>query len=150
MPLTNIDLVIEFDFPAPEGAMNYLRIILVAALLTSAGCAAQGTPYEKVSPETGKAVVYLYRPASISGAALTPRVDCGGATAKLRPGGYHRFVVAAGHIACTSSSVDPGNHELVDLEVTQGHDYYVKETIGMGILVGRVHLALVDPEYGQG
>lgn len=68
---------------------------------------------------------------------------------QLSPGGYYRFVVNPGHITCTSSYADPGNEERLDLDAAQDHDYYVKETIGMGILIGRVHLALVGPHYGQ-
>ncbi len=129
--------------------MTNFKVIFVLNLILTAGCAA-GTPYEKINPAPDKAAVYVYRPMHLAGGGLTPKVYCGGAMTQLSPGVYHRFEVAPGQIACTSSYIDPGNHEEVDLEVAPGHDYYVKETIGMGILVGRVHLALVDPEYGQG
>jgi len=123
-------------------------LLSLSAVLT--GCATSaGTPYEKAAVTPGKAVVYVYRPAALAGSALTPKVVCAGYTVALRPGSYHAFSVDPGHVGRTSSYADPGNHEKVDLEVTPQHDYYIKETIGMGIFIGRVHIASVDQQYGE-
>jgi hypothetical protein len=119
----------------------------VLFLLSSCATTPEGNPYKELAPPPGKAVVFVYRPATISGVALTPKVQCAGQEAILRPGNYQPFILDPGHIQCVSNYIE--NTAVVDLDVAPSHDYYVKETIGMGFFVGHVHLATVDPAYGQ-
>ena len=129
--------------------MQIFRSIVIPTVLILAGCATSetGNPYKKAIAPPGKAVVYLYRPNAVAGSGLTPTVLCAGSATELRPGMYHPFEIDPGHIQCTSSYYE--NSASVDLDVLPGHDYFVKEFTGMGFFIGHVHLATVDPDYGQ-
>jgi len=86
----------------------------------------------------GMGQVVFYRPSRITGMALSFSVREGGkGVGKLGNGSY--FVLAAA----------PGTHtftiesEVTDtliLEVDPGETYYVQQTIGMGIMMGRPRL----------
>jgi hypothetical protein len=52
------------------------------------------------SPQPQEAVIYVYRPYNYAGSLLRPAVTCDDDTARIGPGGYHAFVVPAGHVTC--------------------------------------------------
>jgi hypothetical protein len=90
----------------------------------------------------GKGQVVFFRPSRLGGMALSFSVHEGQTgVGKLGNGSY--FVLAA----------DPGTHkytieseatDTLTLEVDAGETYYVQQTIGMGVMVGRPHLTPSD------
>jgi hypothetical protein len=90
------------------------------------------------APPAGKGQVVFFRPGNMMGMALSFSVHEGDeGIGKLGNGSY--FV----HVA------DPGPHlftiqseatDKLTLEVDAGETYYVKQTIGVGIVAGRPHL----------
>jgi Protein of unknown function (DUF2846) len=90
-------------------------------------------------PPDGKGQVVFFRPMALGGMALSFSVheDKKG-LAKVGVGSY------------TVVPMDPGKHtftvqseakDSLTLEVDAGETYYVEQSIGMGLLVGRPHLA---------
>lgn len=112
----------------------------------AAGCAVQGTPFEKVSSPPGNAVIYVYRPYSYGSSALRPAVTCGEETARIGPGGYHAFIVPAGQkVDCTMTTDQTDDVEFD----TERRAYYVREELGWGWLTGVPHLNPVDNDQAQ-
>ena len=120
---------------------------LAVSLLFLSGCAASGAAFRKVdtAANEGKAVVYVYRPYSIFGAAVESNVTCGSNGVHLKPGGYHAFVVEPGGTECVARSEVT---EQVMVNVKAGEEGFVKATLGMGMMKGRTHLELVDKATG--
>jgi hypothetical protein len=89
-------------------------------------------------PPAGKGQVVFFRPSNMMGMALSFSVHEGDeGIAKLGNGSYSVFVT------------DPGTHlftiqgEVTDkltLEIEPGETYYVKQTIGVGVVAGRPRL----------
>jgi len=127
------------------------RAIRLAALgvvgCVAAGCAVQGTPFEKVSSPPGNAVIYVYRPYSYGSSALRPAVTCGEETARIGPGGYHAFIVPAGQKVVCIIQTEAGTDE-VDLQ-TERRSYYIREELGWGALTSMPHLNPVDNDKAQ-
>jgi hypothetical protein len=92
-------------------------------------------------PPAGKALIVFYRPSG-PGMALGFTIKEGEKPiSKIGNGSYQVFIA------------DPGTHEYkiqseatdtLRLEIDDGETYFVRETIGMGLFVGRPHLALAD------
>jgi hypothetical protein len=127
--------------------MNAVRILGPALIaVVGTGCSASGPAFEKIAIPEGKSVIYTYRPSSFFGAALSPMVVCGGKGVGLKPGGYHPIIVDPGPVLCTASTESTSE---VNVEAAPGAENYVRETIGIGVLVGRPHLLLMDAAQGE-
>ena len=124
-------------------------IVLLAALLVSA-CASGPTVSE--SPEArkaaapGKTRIIIYR-SSVIGAAVQPAIKVDGRkTGSCEPNGV--FFV----------DVRPGKHEVsastevtktITVDTRRSRTVYVECSIGIGVLVGRPHLAKVPSNTGK-
>jgi hypothetical protein len=107
---------------------------------------AQATPKVQAGrvapPPAGKGQVVFFRESKLGGMALSFSVHEGDkGVGKLSNGSY--FVAVS----------DPGEHtftiqseatDRLTLEVESGETYYVKQSIGMGIMMGRPHLTPSD------
>jgi hypothetical protein len=119
---------------------------MIAVVLVLSGCATgvkhkdMASAIPSLKPDQGR--VYFFRSASMFGAAIQPEIRMDGAVVGTsQPGGF--FFVDA----------QPGNHEVItttEVErrltfvLAQGETKYVKTTIGLGIMVGRVVPELVS------
>jgi hypothetical protein len=121
------------------------RMALVGLSLLTAGCAAQGQPYERASAPSNTATIYVYRPYSFFGSLMHPTVRCGNETAVIEPGGYHAFVVPGGHVTCSTSTETV---DVLDIDA-EPRVYYVRERMGWGLLVGRPQLNPIDDDQAQ-
>lgn len=121
------------------------RMVLLGLSLLTAGCAAQGKPYERVNAPSNSATIYVYRPYSFFGSLMHPTVRCGNESAVIEPGGYHAFVVPAGRVTCSTSTETA---DLLDIDADP-RVYYVRERMGWGLLVGRPELNPVDDDQAQ-
>jgi hypothetical protein len=123
-----------------------LSIALIITSFLAGGCAVEGPSWQQAEVLDGKAVVYIYRPYSILGAAIVPSVNCGESSIAVGPGGYHAFHVDAGAASCNSYSEVSS---VVNFDVNSGQEYYVKEEMDWGILVAHVHLSLEDAQTAR-
>ncbi|HJS91805.1 MAG TPA: DUF2846 domain-containing protein [Steroidobacteraceae bacterium] len=123
-------------------------ITLIVNLALLSGCATLGPAYkpESGSP-AGKATIYVYRDFNVFGGGMTYMVWGNGVPiASLPAGGYFVYHAPPGKVQLSAKSEASTS---VAVEVKAGEVYYVKGTIGLGILVGRPHLALVSREVGE-
>jgi hypothetical protein len=130
--------------------MKALRwILLVLGLLSAlAGCASLGPAFQPLaSVPSGKAVVYLYRPPSFVGSAVSFTVNAGELPViSLSNGGYFPYVTAPGRISFWAKTEA---ESFVIIDVESGMEYYLKGTVGMGILVGRPKLEQMPAAVGR-
>src|SRR3984893_2257088 len=122
-----------------------MALLLSVASMFTAGCAVQGDPFHRASAPPGNAVIYVYRPYHYGSSLLRPAVTCGDDTARIGPGGYHAFVVPAGHVVC---NVETETADAVEIDA-EPHAYYIKEEIGWGVLTGHPHLNPIDNDRAQ-
>lgn len=95
----------------------------------------------KPANAAGKAVVFVYRPSKLVGAALEPSVFCDGVEAARMDNGRY-FVLL----------LDPGEHRIhtsqdykrVDLKLGAGEAAFVRVRIEMGMMKGRGNVYLAD------
>lgn len=120
-------------------------VLLLGLSLLTAGCAAQGKPYERANAPANTVTIYVYRPYSFFGSLMHPAVRCGNESAVIEPGGYHAFVVPAGRVTCSTSTETA---DLLDIDADPRF-YYVRERMGWGLLVGRPELNPVDDDQAQ-
>jgi hypothetical protein len=127
--------------------MRWFRGVALAssAAIFFIGCAVQGQPFEKLPSQPRQAVIYVYRPYNYADSLLQPAVTCGDDTARIGPGGYHAYVVPAGHVVC---NVETETADAVEIDA-EPHAYYIKEEIGWGVLTGHPHLNPIDNDKAQ-
>ena len=132
--------------------MNKAKISLLLLLgvlaMTQFGCASLGKPYEPVaSIASDKAVVYIYRPSSFVGAAVSYTVNAGTTpVVKLYNGGYFPYVTGPGELELWAQTE---SKSAVTLDLKAGDRKYVKGTLGVGFLVGRPNLTVVDTALAE-
>lgn len=125
-----------------------IAVILFVSLALLSGCATLGPVYkpESGSP-AGTATVYVYRDFNVFGGGMTYMVWGNGVPiASLPAGGYFVYHAAPGKVQLSAKSEATTS---ATLEAKAGEVYYVKGTLGLGILVGRPHLVLVPKEIGE-
>lgn len=119
----------------------------VAGLALMSGCATTGPAFTKVENiPAGKGLVYIYRPASFKGAAISYDVHVKDKVAtNLTNGGYAPYFA------------DPGENEVwakteakssVTVDVKPGQVYYIKGGTRMGFALGRPDLSLQPADVG--
>lgn len=124
----------------------------VLAAVVLAGCAATGPKYGEVQGAiptlaANKGRIYFYRDNSMFGAAIQPEIRLNGeVVGKSVPGGFF-FIdrVPGSYEVVTSTEVENRN----SVRLAAGDTRYIKTTISMGIMAGRVKPELVDPEQGR-
>ena len=132
--------------------MKMLKLFLLPLLgllaATQFGCASLGKPYEPVaSVAPDKAVVYIYRPSSFFGAAVSYTVNAGTKPImKLANGGYYPYVAAPGELELWAETETKSS---VTLDLRAGDRKYVKGTLGIGVVMGRPNLTVVDPAVAE-
>lgn len=117
-------------------------IVLVSAALLQIGCAATGAVYDDmvqsvppVPQDMGR--IYFYRPSKFVGAAIQPKVRLNDeVVGKATPGGFFFVDRNPGkYTVSTSTEVE----KSLTMTLDGGQTRYVRLTIGMGIMVGRVY-----------
>jgi hypothetical protein len=123
-----------------------LAVLGLAALL--AGCATMGPAYQEVgSIPAGKAVVYIYRPPSFFGAAISYLVYANQLpVVNLHNGGYLPYFIAPGTIHFSAMTEE---ESVAIIKVETGKSYYLKGTVQMGLLVGRPLLQQMPEGMGR-
>ena len=135
---------------------NRIRFLIAAfALAIVGGCASvpMDTPQADAAlkrfdaPTGDQAGLYIYRD-SFVGQALKKTVTFDGVaigeTANRTY--FHRFVSPGKHVLGTESEFSDNN---IDLVAVAGQNYYVRQSIKMGVFVGGAKLEVIPPATAQ-
>jgi hypothetical protein len=124
----------------------------VAAVLLMSGCAT-GVPYSSMassipSVKEGEGRIFFFRSTSMLGAALTPEVRLNGTVVgKSQTGGFFFVDRPAGtYTAATATEVE----KTLSFSLDEGEIKYVRSSVSMGVVVGRVVLKLETPQTAKG
>ena len=123
-------------------------IVILLALGLIQGCASLGPAYKDVSsiPED-KALVYIYRPSWLQGAALSYYVYVNDKIiTKLYSGGYYPYIAEPGKIKFWTR---PENQSWAEVNLKAGKTYYLKGLIVPGIVGGQPYINIVSNPIGQ-
>ncbi len=125
-----------------------LRHAVAFALLSTlfVGCAVEGHSYERAAVAPAKSAVYVYRPYNVFGSVVEDPVSCGHQSMSLGPGGYHRLVVDPGHLRCSAHTEVT---TAVEFDAKAGESYYIRESLGPGVIVPHVHLDLTSTDEAE-
>jgi hypothetical protein len=130
----------------------FLKIALVAAgAALFAGCAtgvkhsdmAAGIP----SLKSGEGRVYFFRSSSMVGAAVQPEIRLDGQkVGESKPGGFFYVDRPAGnHVASASTETE----KTVSFVLQPGETKYIRSSVSLGLMIGRVVLELETPEKAK-
>ena len=121
---------------------------MIVAMLLQYGCANLGRQFEPAAAvPSDKATVYVYRPSRFAGAAAFFTVNAGEKPiAKLYNGGYFAYTATPGELELWAATESKSS---VTLDLKAGDVKYVKGTIGIGFLIGRPNLTVVEPAIAQ-
>ena len=124
---------------------SFFALVIVGVL---AGCAAEGPLHKDVSASipsvpSGKGRVYFYRPDTMLGAAVTSDINLNGRVVGRSARGSF-FYVDENPCNCTASASTEVERQL-SFTLAPGETKYIKSTVSMGALVGRINLELVSP-----
>jgi len=124
---------------------GYAFLLVLISLL--AGCAS-GLPFKSVTEiPHGKGLIYIYRPASVVGSAISYDIFTGNEKiGRLLPGGYLTYFATPGELELWGKTEAKGS---ITLDVKADQIQYVKGSLSVGFFVGRPVLMTVEPEVGQ-
>jgi hypothetical protein len=129
------------------------RTLLLAGSVTlmAAGCAS-GPQYSEIAasiPTLGAdhGRIYFFRSGSMLGAALQPDVKLNGnAVGQSKPGGFFYVDEPAGqYVVSTRTEAE----KTVSFALDAGETKYVRTSVSMGLLVGRVVPSLEAPDIAK-
>lgn len=137
--------------------MEFLRSLRVAALLmlvaALCGCAASGPKHEEmrdtipaIGPGSGR--IFFYRDSSIFGAAVQPEIRLNGEVVgrSTRGGFFYVDRPPGAYEVATATEVERN----LSFTLEAGETRYVKTSVSMGALVGRVTPELIDAQQAVG
>jgi len=124
---------------------TFAAVVVLGVLV---GCAAEGPLHKEVAASiptvpAGKGRVYFYRPDTMFGAAITSDITLNGkVVGKSERGSF--FFVDENPGSCTALASTEVERQ-VTFTLAAGETKYVKSSVSMGLMVGRVNLELVSP-----
>ncbi len=125
-------------------------VLMAGALLLCTGCAHTGpkfadTPLPALSGGQGR--IFLYRPGTMFGAAVQPKVRLNGERiGKSVPGGFFYVDRDPGEYKISSATEV---EESAVLNLLQGQTNYVRLNIAMGLVIGRIVPQVVENGVGE-
>lgn len=123
------------------------RLMFSAALaLALTGCTLRGQAYQPMQVPSSLSVIHVYRPYHFYGSLITPQVTCAHESVDLKPGAYVSYYAHSGPVTCTASTEAKSQFRF---DAKPGEQYFVREEIVPGNIVGRVHFTLVHPEVAR-
>lgn len=128
---------------------SLLALVALAAVI--AGCAS-GPKYQDAAksipalkPNEGR--VFFFRSSSVVGAAVQADIRLNGTVVGTSiPGGFFYVDRPAGNYVAASSTE---TEKTLSFTLAAGETKYVRSSVGLGLLVGRVILELGDPKAAQ-
>lgn len=111
-------------------------------------CASLGPQFQKVETfPNDKGLVYIYRPSSFVGSVISYDVKVGETpVTTLYNGGYFPYFSEPGEIEFWAKTESKSS---VTLDVKPCQIYYIKGTVGVGFIVGRPHLMVVESNVAE-
>lgn len=129
---------------------RFLLIAVVILVSCLSGCATLGPAYQKVDKIPDNAgLVYVYRPPAFIGGGVSPNLYTDNGKifiTKIYQGGYYPYFAKPGEVEFSAATESESS---ITLNVAPGQTYYIKLTIGIGILVGRPHLMIVPADVAE-
>jgi hypothetical protein len=128
------------------------RAALIGAAVLIAGCAATGIKHEELAKsmpaiKAGEGRIYFMRSDSMFGAAVQPDIKLNGqVVGQSKPGGFFYVDRPAGNYAATSATE---TEKSLTFALQAGETKYVRSSVQMGVMVGRVVLDLETPEKAK-
>jgi hypothetical protein len=131
--------------------MHFIKVIIMIVALALTGCASgikhkdMAASIPALQSDAGR--IYFYRSASMFGAAIQPSIKLDGVqVGDSKPGGFFFVDSKAGnHEVMCSTEVD----KKLTFTLDKGEVKYVKTTIGLGLIAGRVIPELVSQKEAQ-
>jgi hypothetical protein len=120
-------------------------VLLLSAVSLLSGCASGPRYTPDTNAPRDKATVYIYRPSTF-GAAITYPVSANGTELAVLPShGYFVYYATPGETEFTAKTEAKTS---VTLDTKAGETYYVKGSMGFGVLIGHPHLTQVTNDVG--
>jgi hypothetical protein len=122
-------------------------IFLSLFVVLASGCATTGAKPAEMQAElasvpANKGRIYFYRNSSIVGVAVQPNISLNGlVVGESKPGGFFYADVAPGMHEVTSRTEVMAN---VTVPIREGETRYVRSSVTMGVVIGRIELTLVE------
>ena len=126
--------------------------LLLLCLVAVLGACASGPKFNEVKSAlptvpADQGRIYVYRSASMFGAAIQPEVKLNGdVVGKSQPGGFFFVDRPAGNYEVTTATE---TEKKVTFVLDKGEVKYIKTSPSFGVMVGRVIPELIDPAQGQ-
>lgn len=126
-------------------------LALLGAAAFVAGCAT-GVKHEQMaagipSIQAGDGRIYFFRSASLVGAAVQPDIRLGQqVVGQSKPGGFFYLDRPAGNYLASSSTE---TEKTVSFNLQPGETKYIRSSVSMGLLIGRVVLEPESPQTAQ-
>ena len=128
-------------------------MISVGAALFLSGCGASGQPFSQfATPKQDQGLVYVYRPSSVLGMGVSYDTHVTNPTSadliagELVNGSYVEVDVPVGENEIWGRTESKSS---VTLDVKNGETYCIKGGVGIGFLVGRPNVEIVDMQTCQ-
>jgi hypothetical protein len=131
--------------------MHLIKALVLVLAIGLTGCAS-GVKHEDMvdaipTLQSDAGRIYFYRSASMFGAAIQPSIQLDGTqVGESKPGGFFYVDAKAGnHEVMCATEVE----KKLTFTLDKGEVKYVKTSIGLGLLIGRVVPELVGQEEAQ-
>jgi len=127
----------------------YLQVLIGAfALLLLTGCGAKGPKFVGIEkPQKNQGLVYIYRPSSLMGAAVSYDMHAKKSATNdqfignLSNGAYIKYITEPNEIEFWGKTE---SRSSVTLDIEANKMYCIKGEVGIGFFIGRPHLTIVD------
>ena len=131
--------------------MKSLRSVFALLLVALLSACASGPKLAEMSSsipplKADEGRVFFYRSSSMMGAAIQPNILLNGnVVGESKPGGFFFVTTVPGPMeVSTATEVE----KKLTFKLEPGQTRYVRTSIGLGVVAGRVYPELVDPEQG--
>lgn len=131
---------------------SFMKWVLAAVAVTVMSGCATGIKHEQMasslpSVKAGEGRIYFFRSSSMFGAAVQPDIRLNGqVVGESKPGGFFFVDRPAGSYLATASTE---TEKTVSFVLKSGETKYIRSSVGLGLLVGRVILEPETPEKAQ-
>lgn len=131
---------------------SFMKLALAATVLALASGCATGIKHEQMassmpSVKAGEGRIYFFRNSSMFGAAVQPDIRLNGqVVGASKPGGFFFVDRPAGNYLATASTE---TDKTVSFVLKSGETKYIRSSVGLGLMVGRVILEPETPEKAQ-
>lgn len=123
-------------------------LLLIGVLLSGVGCTSLGgQQFTRLESPQDKAVIYIYRPRTFVGGAVSYPIFINNTKVTTLPHtAYYTYLADPGEVFVSAKT--PENEAHVKLQAKAGQEYYIKGGTATGVFSGRATLNQVHPKQG--